>query len=134
MGLAPDYRWWISKLPRGDSSRGHTRRLFMPAQNNGATGANANVIDIAPLVTRVGRGSKIPLSPVAITAPYGSAVVTTGARPVGSDNHEDVIVIVDGSTRTAFPQSAVLTAIMHDLLPREVVKAGWPHADKTRAA
>jgi hypothetical protein len=101
---------------------------------SGSTQApQAPVIDVSALTTRVERASKVSLSDAAIRVPYGSATVTVGTRPVGQAV-EDVLVIVDGSTRLAFPSSAVLTAILGDLIPRDVIRQVWAAADKARSS
>lgn len=90
--------------------------------------ATAPAIDVSALIARVERGSKITISDAAPRVAFGHAFVTTGTRPVG-DQAEDVLVIVDGSSRVAFPAAAVYSAILGNVLPRDTVRALWAAAD-----
>lgn len=72
----------------------------------------------AALTARVVRGSKITIHPDAPHSPYGEGRVTTGSRKVG-DTDEDLFVIVDGSQRIAFPQSAVAELIIGAVIPAD---------------
>lgn len=85
----------------------------------------APTVDLAKLTARTVRESRIDVDANAPRTPeraFGTAHVTSGTRPVGKSK-ESVIVIVDGSQREAFPQAAVLLAIVHGIIPRAVVDA-----------
>jgi hypothetical protein len=85
--------------------------------------AQAPAVDIAQLTKRTLRESKITLAPRAPRAPFGEGTfITSGTRPVAGAS-EDVLVIVDGTTRTATSQAAILLAIVHGVIPRAVVEA-----------